>query len=73
MDMYATASAAEVWAWSGLFWGMDKGGKIHSPEAMLPYLAQQIHNLGHVGVQSMVHRFSATWWNPKFYSYASDV
>ncbi len=43
-----------------------KGGKYVAPESLLPYLAQQIHSLGHSGPATMNHRFSNQWWNPKF-------
>ncbi len=42
-----------------------KGGKYVAPESLLPYLAQQIHNLGHSGPATMNHRFSNQWWNQK--------
>lgn len=76
MDMYAVL---EIWSWLDKGMSLDsagawtEGGKYVAPEALLPYLAQQIHSLGHVGAQSMVHQFSSKWWNPKFRTYVFNV
>ncbi len=50
-----------------------KGGKYVAPESLLPYLAQQIHSLGHSGPATMNHRFSNQWWNPKFRNAATET
>ncbi len=50
-----------------------KGGKYVAPESLLPYLAQQIHILGHSGPATMNHRFSNQWWNPKFRNAATET
>ncbi len=42
-------------------------------ESLLPYLAQQIHNLGHSGPATMNHRFSNQWWSPKFRNVATET
>ncbi len=44
-----------------------------APESLLPYLAQQIHSLGHSGPATMNHRFSNQWWNPKFRNAATET
>lgn len=80
MDMYASAPVLEVWSWVDEGASLDsagawriKGGKYVAPEALLADLAQQFHSVGHADVQTMVHRFSSTWWSPKFRAQASDV
>jgi hypothetical protein len=35
-----------------------------APNALLPYLATQIHSLGHIGVGKIVYCFVGKWWNP---------
>ena len=77
--MFSDALALEVWSWidkgptldSKGYW--TKGAKYVAPEVLLPHLAQQIHSLGHVGADSMVHHFSSVWWNPKFRAHAVEV
>jgi hypothetical protein len=70
--MQNDASREEIWSW------MENGAKLHddniwrygsrtvAPECLLPYLATQIHLLGHVGEDKMIQRFSQVWWHPKF-------
>ncbi|KAG9281519.1 hypothetical protein AMEX_G33 [Astyanax mexicanus] len=69
----------ELWKWLDSGAKVDpegvwiKGGKIVAPESLLPYLATQIHSLGHIGMEKMVHQFSHSWWNPKFREQARTV
>lgn len=77
--MQNNAPKEEIWSW------MENGAKLHNdniwrygtrtvaPECLLPYLATQIHSLGHVGEDKMTHRFSQVWWNPKFRTQAHHV
>lgn len=79
IDLYKDVPLYEAWTW------LDKGatvdssgcwtkeGKYVAPESLLPYLAQQIHNLGHSGPATMNHRFSNQWWNPKFRNIATET
>ncbi len=76
IDLYKDVPLCEAWTW------LDKGATVDSsgcwtkgvnvcrsritPESLLPYLAQQIHNLGHGHPVTMNHRFSNQCWNPKF-------
>ncbi len=50
-----------------------KGGKYVAPESLLPYLAQQIHSLGHSGPATMNRRFSNQWWNPNSENAATET
>ncbi len=64
LDKGATVDSSGCWT---------KGGKYVAPESLLPYLAQQIHSLGHSGPATMNHRFSNQWWNPKFRNAATET
>ncbi len=72
IDLYKDVPLYEAWTWLDKGATVDssgcwtKGGKYVAPESLLPYLAQQIHSLGHSGPATMNHRFSNQWWNPKF-------
>lgn len=76
VQMYKDAPGFEVWSWieSGAKVGPDgtwtKGGKYVAPNSLLPYLAAQIHSLGHIGTDKMINRFSTQWWNSKFREHA---
>ncbi len=72
VDLYKDVPLYEAWTWLDKGATVDssgcwtKGGKYVAPESLLPYLAQQIHSLGHSGPATMNHRFSNQWWNSKF-------
>ncbi|XP_076118486.1 retrovirus-related Pol polyprotein from transposon 412 [Alosa pseudoharengus] len=78
-DMQNSASREEKWTW------IENAAKLHednlwrfgtrtvAPESLLPYLATQIHSLGHVGVEKMRNRFIQVWWAPKFTATARDI
>jgi len=79
MEMQNASSQEEKWDWMGNSAKLhdDKvwrqGTKTVAPQNLLPYLATQLHSLGHVGVEKMRNRFSQVWWNPKFTGVAKDV
>ncbi len=79
IDLYKDVPLYEAWTWLDKGATVDssgcwtKGGKYVAPESLLPYLAQQIHNLGHSGPATMNHRFSNQWWNPKFRNVATET
>ncbi len=64
VDLYKDVPLYEAWTWLDKGATVDssgcwtKGGKYVAPESLLPYLAQQIHSLGHSGPATMNHRFS---------------
>lgn len=78
-EMQSKSPREEIWSW------MENGAKLNddniwrydtrtvAPECLLPYLATQIHSLGHVGDDKMIHRFNQVWWNPKFRIQARHV
>ncbi len=78
VDLYKDVPLYEAWTWLDKGATVDssgcwtKGGKYVAPESLLPYLAQQIHSLGHSGPATMNHRFSNQWWNPKFRNAATE-
>ena len=79
MEMQDAASREEKWTW------IENAAKLHddnlwrhgnrtvAPQSLLPYLATQIHSLGHVAVEKMRHRFGQVWWSPKFNAAAKDI
>ncbi len=79
VDLYKDVPLYEAWTWLDKGATVDssgcwtKGGKYVAPESLLPYLAQQIHSLGHSGPATMNHRFSNQWWNPKFRNAATET
>ncbi len=79
IDLYKDVPLYEAWTWLDKGATVDssgcwtKGGKYVAPESLLPYLAQQIHSLGHSGPATMNHRFSNQWWNPKFRNAATET
>ncbi len=79
VDLYKDVPLYEAWTWLDKGATVDssgcwtKGGKYVAPESLLPYLAQQIHSLGHSGPATMNHRFSNQWWNPKFRNAATGT
>ncbi len=79
VDLYKDVPLYEAWTWLDKGATVDssgcwtKGGKYVAPESLLPYLAQQIHSLGHSGPATMNHRFSNQWWNPKFRNTATET
>ncbi len=79
VDLYKDVPLYEAWTWLDKGATVDssgcwtKGGKYVAPESLLPYLAQQIHSLGHSGPATMNHRFSNQWWNPKFRKAATET
>lgn len=79
MDLYKDVPLYETWKWLDKGAGVDssgcwtKGGKYVAPESLLPYLAQQLHNLGHINPAAMIHRFSNQWWNPAFRAVATET
>jgi len=72
IDLYKDVPLDEAWTWLDKGATVDssgcwtKGGKYVAPESLLPYLAQQIHSLGHRGPATMNHGISNQRWNPKF-------
>ncbi len=79
VNLYKDVPLYEAWTWLDKGATVDssgcwtKGGKYVAPESLLPYLAQQIHSLGHSGPATMNHRFSNQWWNPKFRNAATET
>ncbi len=79
VNLYKDVPLYEAWTWLDKGATVDssgcwtKGGKYVAPESLLPYLAQQIHSLGHSGSATMNHRFSNQWWNPKFRNAATET
>ncbi len=77
VDLYKDVPLYEAWTWKGATVDSSgcwtKGGKYVAPKSLLPYLAQQIHSLGHSGPATMNHRFSNQWWNPKFRNAATET
>ncbi len=79
VDLYKDVDLYEAWTWLDKGATVDssgcwtKGGKYVAPESLFPYLAQQIHSLGHSGPATMNHRFSNQWWNPKFRNAATET
>ncbi len=67
VNLYKDVPLYEAWTWLDKGATVDssgcwtKGGKYVAPESLLPYLAQQIHSLGHSGPATMNHRFSNQW------------
>ncbi|KAL0146487.1 hypothetical protein M9458_058118, partial [Cirrhinus mrigala] len=65
IDLYKDVPLYEAWTWLDKGATVDssgcwtKGGKYIAPESLLPYLAQQIHNLGHSGPATMNHSSNA--------------
>ncbi len=79
VDLYKNVPLYEAWTWLDKGATVDssgcwtKGGKYVAPKSLLPYLAQQIHSLGHSGPATMNHRLSNQWWNPKFRNVATET
>jgi hypothetical protein len=79
MEMQDATSREEKWTL------IENAAKLHddnlwrhrnrtvAPQSLLPYLATQLHSLGHVGVEKMRHRFGQVWWSPKFNPTAKDI
>ena len=69
----------EVWKWMGSgaklcddgLWRKDD--RLVAPQKLLPYLAAQIHSVGHIGLEQMVARFSRVWWGLSFRKEAKEV
>lgn len=75
-EMQNQCSREEKWEW------MENGCKLSddniwryqnktvAPKALLPYLATQIHSVGHIGVSQMCSRFNTVWWTRGFRKHA---
>ncbi|KAI2661130.1 hypothetical protein H4Q32_030171 [Labeo rohita] len=78
-EMQDQCSREEKWEWiendcklaDDKIWKFQQ--QILAPKALIPYLATQIHSVGHLGVFQMCSHFNTIWWARGFRKHAEEV